>query len=554
MKKYLFILAAAGITLPAGAQSIIGATDAFQVSQQDMKGTARFMSMAGAFGALGGDLSVLSQNPGGIGIYRNSDIGFTLDLDCQHSNAKSLNASVNQDKTHFYLNNIGYVGSFRLPSKVMPNINFGFTFNKSVSFNRSYRGVVPKLDTSLSNYIAGINNSEDITAADLTTTDSYDPYNPTDGGYISPWISILGYDARLVTPEGSDDYPHWVGQYGQGTSGSGYFSVEEKGSVDEYNISFGGNIANVLFWGMDFGIIDMNYTSRTIWGEMLDNAYIPDNNDNLIRGKADWSLYNYHNLNATGFNYKLGFILRPIQQLRLGFAFHTPTWYSLDQTFYGDIAYNYPGSGIRPESATAMTNDGYDGYNTCNFRTPWKIIASAAGVIGSNFILSFDYEWTGYNGMHYSDGNRYDDWDWNWYTAAYNSDPYLNTNNSIKAYYKAMNTVRIGAEYRPIKQFSIRAGYAHSSSPVTKEARDSQEVIYTSGTRPQFTFDNSTDYITCGLGFRSGGFYMDAAYVYKHRSSEYHAFAQDPGSPIQSPKAKISTDNSQVVLTMGFKF
>ncbi len=27
------------------------------------QGTARFMSMAGAFGALGGDLSTLSQNP-----------------------------------------------------------------------------------------------------------------------------------------------------------------------------------------------------------------------------------------------------------------------------------------------------------------------------------------------------------------------------------------------------------------------------------------------------------------------------------------------------------
>ena len=46
------------------------AFDLYSISQTDLKGTARFMSMAGAFGALGGDLSTLNQNPGGIGIYR----------------------------------------------------------------------------------------------------------------------------------------------------------------------------------------------------------------------------------------------------------------------------------------------------------------------------------------------------------------------------------------------------------------------------------------------------------------------------------------------------
>ena len=66
MKRYLLI-ALLGFPLGAMAQSPI---DAYQLSQQDMKGTARFMSMGGAFGALGGDLSTLSQNPAGIGVYR----------------------------------------------------------------------------------------------------------------------------------------------------------------------------------------------------------------------------------------------------------------------------------------------------------------------------------------------------------------------------------------------------------------------------------------------------------------------------------------------------
>ena len=56
------------------AQSAI---DAYQLSQSDLKGTARFVSMAGAFGALGGDISTLNQNPAGIGVYRSNEIGLS---------------------------------------------------------------------------------------------------------------------------------------------------------------------------------------------------------------------------------------------------------------------------------------------------------------------------------------------------------------------------------------------------------------------------------------------------------------------------------------------
>ena len=59
MKKSLITAAiAASLPLLAGAQT---ATDAFQLSQQGLRGTARFMSMGGAFTALGGDLSKIGR-------------------------------------------------------------------------------------------------------------------------------------------------------------------------------------------------------------------------------------------------------------------------------------------------------------------------------------------------------------------------------------------------------------------------------------------------------------------------------------------------------------
>ena len=41
--------------------------DALRYSQYNISGTARYSSMSGAFGSLGGDFSGLSQNPAGLG-------------------------------------------------------------------------------------------------------------------------------------------------------------------------------------------------------------------------------------------------------------------------------------------------------------------------------------------------------------------------------------------------------------------------------------------------------------------------------------------------------
>lgn len=579
MKKTLFIC-----SLPiAFCGSALGqsAIDGYRISQPDMKGTARFMGMAGAFGALGGDLSTLSQNPAGIGVYRSGDVGFTLNLDCQSSSSEAQGKKYDMSQTKFLVNNIGAVVTMRLPSTTFPNLNFGFTYNKGASFNRQYGGNISQLSNSMSNYIAGIANSNQLTENDLAATNSYDPYNPTDGGYVAPWMAILGYDSYLITPSGTGSDTRWFGQWGNGTKGSGNFYVNEKGSMDEYNIAIGGNISDVVYWGMNFDIVNFNYTLTSSWGENLADAYVPDVNNEIVRGASNWALNNYYNINGSGFNYQIGLIAKPIQELRLGFAVHTPTWYNLTESFNANVRYN-----IDNETGTAYTNGGYLAYNDMCFRTPWKFIASAAGVIGGQFILSVDYEWTPYNKMKFSSPGSYgggwnggwgdDYWDEGWdYPGWYGApakvsqestrasyldpnDPYYDTNYDISTYYQSTNTIRVGAEYRVSPAFSIRAGYSHTTSPVKTEARNDSEIIYTSGTLPNYRFDTGTDYITCGFGYKYKKFYIDMAYVYKHMSSEYHAYTPDPNpdvnQAIPSPQAKLSLNNSQIVLSAGFRF
>lgn len=573
MKKTYLLAAVLAVPFMADAQSAI---DGFRLSQPDMKGTARYMGMAGAFGALGGDLSSITANPAGIGVYRRNEIGITMDLDLQQASAEAQGMKTTQDQTKFLLNNVGGVASWNLNNQTMPNLNIGFVYNRTASFNARYNGSIPKLSNSLTNYIAGNSNNEGVTVADVTTTFdgslmTFDPYNPNDGGYAAPWLSILGYDSYFITPTGDNDQPDWIGQWGTGTSGSGAFDVTTTGGANEYNIAIGGNLYNKVFWGVNIGIVDLDYSMTARWGESLENAVV-DNPSGEPTGTANWVLTNYYNASATGYNVKVGLIYRPIQELRLGLSFASPTWYSVNESFLASTQFKYSPAIAGMQQPDAYTNQGQWGTNSYNFRTPWKLTASAAGVIGRNLIVSADFEWQRFNkirfynggGSFYDDGYYDDPWGWDspWYAPAQkaspslvNTDNWYYTNADIEDIYQHTTTFRVGTEYRITPRFSVRLGYAYVSSPVRKEAKEGTMLIYTSGTMPNYRMDNSTNYITCGLGYNFDHFYVDGAFVHKNISSEFHAYTPDPANPqIPSPTSKLSLSNNQIILSAGFRF
>ena len=91
MKRVILLLAAVAAAAAASAQSsgrgwggllmdkdVLMPGDMVELSQTQFNfGTARAMAMAGAFTSLGADLSSMSINPAGLGMYRHSDISIT---------------------------------------------------------------------------------------------------------------------------------------------------------------------------------------------------------------------------------------------------------------------------------------------------------------------------------------------------------------------------------------------------------------------------------------------------------------------------------------------
>ncbi len=542
MKKKVFALLLCGLPLMINAQD---AFDVLQMSQTELRGTSRFQSMAGAFGALGGDLSTLTQNPGGIGVYRNSDVGITLSVD-----VNSTKAGVSKmDATKFNLNNVGYIGAIRLNSETMPNLNFGFSYNRLQSYSRHYTGGVGNIPTSMSNYVAdAFMNVQGYLPGDLYWTDNFNPYFD---GY-APWAAVTMFDM----PTRTNGYVGIInangnlmqGLFGDGTGADAYYEVDESGHADEYNIGFGGNLYNKFYWGIDFGILDLDFKSYQSYEEDMDNPYImADDNDLFLSDitnqntYAEWGIYNYLHSKGTGVNFKFGFIWKPIQELRIGAAFHTPTFYDMRDTYYVSTKLSSYQDNNLLYSADKGSNDGYDYSSTYTLSTPWRFMGSLAGVIGTNGIISLDYECVANETMRIGDdrGNNYPD-----------------VTNNVKTYFKPSHIIRIGGEYRVNPNISLRAGYSYKTTQVEKGVDDYDYNIATVGTNPAYQYDNAVHNITGGVGYRHNGFYADLAYVHKIRESVYNAFSpiNDKYGYEPNVSADVKDNNNRISLTLGMRF
>ena len=68
-KRYMYAVACSVL---CGAQAMAQtAYDAVRYAGDELNGTARFVGMGGAMGALGADISVIGTNPAGIGLFTN---------------------------------------------------------------------------------------------------------------------------------------------------------------------------------------------------------------------------------------------------------------------------------------------------------------------------------------------------------------------------------------------------------------------------------------------------------------------------------------------------
>lgn len=502
--------------------------DAFKYSQTELNGTARYLGMGGAFGALGGDISAMTSNPAGLAVYRSSEVVTTLSLSSINAKSDWLGNKVDNGRTKFNFDNIAYVGYFPTGNdEGLVSWNVGFSYNRVKNYTRNYTlNTGGGLHTSLSDYTAL--RAYGLPAVDLASSNNYNPYNNTD---IGDWMSILGFQAGYMVPYGENDDLYNSAFQDQQTGEwlelqGAQLRVTERGAIDKYNLAFGVNISDIFMLGADVSITDLSY--------LYESSY-----DEGFSGNSSLYLDNYLETNGTGYSLNIGAIVRPVDYLRFGVAYNSPTWYKMTDYYQGHAGTDIP-SFEDPTLDVSTPNDAYYDYE---YRSPDKWIFSAAAIFGTTALLSVDYEMTNYKNMRMNDSNG-------------NSNVF--TNNDISSNFKMGNTIRVGAEVKVTPQFAVRAGVAYSDSPLKDPLKDGRLEVATVGTIPHYTIDKGIMNYTVGLGYRfTPNFYTDIAYVLRSHKEDVYAFSnivENGESILEAQPASMKTNTTRVALTLGYKF
>ena len=133
MKRIINILALFAVAMQLSAQSTYNVTPLFS---PELTGTARFVGMGGAMSALGGDISSMSSNPAGIGIYRSNDFAATASLNFLNTKADFLGSSLSKDNVNFSFDNIGIVFSGHVGGESLKYVNIGINYTHRNNFRK----------------------------------------------------------------------------------------------------------------------------------------------------------------------------------------------------------------------------------------------------------------------------------------------------------------------------------------------------------------------------------------------------------------------------------
>ena len=491
--------------------------DALKLIQPDINGTARYMSMAGAFGALGGDASAIKDNPAGLGIYRSSEITGTLNLLGQNSNAM-WNSSVGSDRLlNAGFNNFAYIKATptyksQIDNSGLLSSNWSFSFNRLKSFDRNSTVIGNNQSSSITDYMSYFTGN--IKSADLSSSNS--PYDNTS----VPWISVVGYQGFLINESvDANGQSSWSSLLNQGEMVQPTYKIQENGSIDEYSIGWAGNFGNDLFLGANINLQSVDYSMRSQYSENFGSG-------------GGMTLTNYLNTTGAGFNLNVGAIYSPIDLLRLGVSVHSPTLIALTDNNSANLDYYL----------TSTTNGNFDtpsASNSYSLVSPWRVDASAALILPQLGLLSAEYSNSFSTNAYFFDSNG-------------STSTYMYENAGMKSMLKNVQTIKIGAEYKLTNNLSVRAGFANMSAGSNLTA-DKLLQPNTTRTDVAYFLNNNTNFYTAGIGYRQAGWYIDFAYINKFVDETFYPYNSN-NLAIRVIPADVQTTSNNFVFTVGLKF
>jgi hypothetical protein len=502
--KYLLIpVLSLAIFVNTFAQS---ASDALRYSRTQHFGTARMAGVGGAFSALGAEFGSVSLNPAGLAMFRSDEFMFTPGVYFASTDASVPNGPVTSgEATKFRFTNLGLVFNSDPGEKSdWKTFNVGLGYNQLANFNQRI------------NY--------ESTGSGTILKGWFDDAEPFLAGGGDP-ENLYALGAGMAYKAGAiyfiDGAPSYDFAGNENATIYRTHNVNTSGAQNEMTLSFAGNYKEKLMIGATIGVPMINYRQSS--------TYTESDPGGGYQGNVTY----FDNLTYTddlrtrgvGVNAKIGATFRVSQAIRIGGAFHTPSFLNLTDNFSTTLNYVYEdqdasGSG----NILTFENSGEGNAEPFNYRlrTPWKAVFGGALLVKKYGFISGDVEWIDYSSSHFNLTKNQTDAS----TRAYEA----KLNTTISTGYKAVTNYRFGAE-AVLDIFRLRVGY----NMLGKAKKD------------QTGFNNA---ISFGAGIRMKTAYIDLAF---RRSTANGSVSADSGAdvlPIASTESKIN----DILMTVGFKF
>jgi hypothetical protein len=319
------------------------------------------------------------------------------------------------------------------------------------------------------------------------------------------------------------------------------FDRAHRGWVADYDFNLSGNYNDRFFWGITVGVKDVHYKGYSEYVEQLVDS----------KGACGSVAYgDERKITGTGVDVKLGVIVRPFEEspFRIGAYVHTPTWYELTSSNSSVMLNNTRDYGSWDKGQSQQSYD-------FAYHTPWRFGLSMGTTVGTQLALGATYEYTDYGASQNRIIDGYD-----YYDNAETSKDYAMKYNTEKSL-KGVSTFKLGAEYKPVPEVSLRLGYNYLTSGYNMDGVrdmtvDSPGTMYASTT--DYVNWKDTQRLTCGVGFKVGKMNIDLAYQLSKTDGEFHPF-QDYYNSISSASfvsgvTKVTNKRNQALLTIGYTF
>ncbi len=514
MKKIIIFCSIAFLSSSAMAQL---PEDVLKYSWGPINGSARINAVGGAIGSLGGDITSLYVNPAGLGFYKTTDITISPGFNFYNNKGKYRGSDTTSKFSKF---NFGPTGAvFGWPSREKWN-SFGIGINRSANFNNTV-------------YYKGQNNfssfGEQYAAEAARSGLSFDDMLNSNAVSLGTRMAVYSYLIDTVSLGAGPEVVS-MAMYDQLRNGGDFLvsqehRVQTSGGITDFAIGYAANKNDKLYIGGSLGIPFVSYTKESVLRET-------DATGNTNNNFAFSEMSERFTTKGVGVNFKLGMIAKPSEYLRLGLAIHTPSWYTLTDTYDATMTtntenYGVSGNGV-PVSSRIFTNGQVARYEY-GLSTPWRFMVSGAYVLREvedvsrqKGFLSADIEYITYRSNRFSNADQ----------SIADDGYYAALNNVIKGYYKNAFNFRVGGELK-FTTLMTRLGFAYYGNPYADKALKANKM-----------------FLSGGLGYRDKGMFIDLTYV--------HALQKDISFPYRLPDkantfANINGTGGNISLTFGFK-